>query len=67
MSEKRADVSRYGSQFDDWANEWARLENDHDKMHPDRSMCGGLGGCPMMRESYDIEQRLIELLGNWRK
>ena len=60
-------VSRYGGDFDEWAAEWARLENDHDRMHPDRDQCGGVGSCPMMREAVDIEQRLIGQLGSWRK
>lgn len=58
--------SRYGAIFDDRADEWARLENDHDKMHPDRSQCGGVGGCPMMAAAVDNEHALIELLEKWR-
>lgn len=59
--------SVYGKAFDEWAGEYARLENDHDRMHPDRSDCGGVGGCPMMREAVDIEHKLINLLDVWRK
>lgn len=59
--------SRYGAKFDEWADEWAGLENDHDRMHPDRSACGGVGRCPMMREAVDIEHRLMDLLGQWRR
>lgn len=61
------ETSRYGAHFDNLAGEWARLENDHDKMHPNRSMCGGVGSCPMMREAHDIERTLIDLLNDWRK
>jgi hypothetical protein len=58
--------SRYGRTFDQQADEWARLENEHDKMHPDRGQCGGVGGCPMMRAAVDIEHTMIMILGNWR-
>lgn len=61
-----ATSSRYGKRFDERADEWACLENDHDKMHPGRDQCGGVGGCPMMREAVGIEQSLIELLESWR-
>ena len=60
-------ASRYGSTFDQWADEWARLENEHDKMHPDRSQCGGVGGCPMMREAVDNERVLMDQLHLWRE
>lgn len=62
-----SDASRYGARFDEMADERARLENDHDKMHPDRGDCGGVGGCPMMRQAVDHEQHLVELLEKWRK
>lgn len=59
-------ASRYGAHFDQWATEWARLENDHDKMHPDRDQCGGVGACPMMMAAHENETRLIDLLVAWR-
>lgn len=34
----------------------------HDGVHPDRSECGGLGGCALMRAEHDAEQELIEAL-----
>ena len=60
-------VSKYGAHFDDRANEWRRLENDHDRMHPDRSDCGGVGACPMMRAAVHLEHQMIEILNDWRK
>ena len=63
MAEK---PSRYGRAFDNWAEEWGRLENEHDKMHPDRNDCGGVGGCPMMRAAVEAEHMMIDLLGKWR-
>ena len=63
MSDKH---SRYGATFDALADDWARLENDHDLMHPNRDLCGGVGRCPMMREAYDREQQMISTLRDWR-
>lgn len=60
-------MSEYGERFDEWAQVWAKQENDHDKMHPDRSECGGVGGCPMMASAVDIEHKLIDLLELWRR
>lgn len=59
-------ASRYGQAFDNWADEYARLEGEHDKMHPDRGDCGGVGGCPMMRAAVDAEHTMISLLNKWR-
>ncbi len=58
--------SRYGEVFDATVDEWKRLENDHDRMHPDRSDCGGVGACPMMREAVGLEHRMVEILEDWR-
>jgi hypothetical protein len=59
-------TSRYGKSFDQQADEWARLETEHDRMHPDRGQCGGVGGCPMMCAAVEIEHTMIELLDQWR-
>lgn len=60
-------TSRYGKRFDERADEWARLENAHDLMHPNRSDCGGVGGCPMMMAAVENEQSLIHWLEEWRQ
>jgi hypothetical protein len=59
-------TSRYGKAFDQQADEWARLEGEHDRMHPDRGQCGGVGGCPMMMAAVELEQWMVESLGRWR-
>ena len=57
----------YGQGFDNLAERWKWNENEHDRMHPDRSQCGGVGGCPMMREAVDFEHRMIDELEKWRR
>ena len=59
-------TSRYGKVFDQQADEWARLEGEHDRMHPDRDQCGGVGACPMMAAAVDLERNLVDSLGHWR-
>lgn len=59
-------TSRYGSQFDVFATRWAALENEHDLVHPNRSDCGGVGGCSMMRHANDLEKQMLDALDNWR-
>jgi hypothetical protein len=34
----------------------------HDTVHPDRSDCGGLGGCALLRAEYDTRQELTDTL-----
>jgi hypothetical protein len=62
----RRAVSTYGSAFDRLAQRWALFENEHDKHHPDRSRCGGVGGCPMMAAAVDLEHEMVEALSEWR-
>lgn len=57
----------YGAEFDALAQRWAAIENEHDLIHPDRSECGGVGGCTMMHASHRLEQELIDLLEPWRQ
>jgi len=59
--------SRYGKAFDQVADEWARLEDEHDRMHPDRSDCGGVGACPMMAAAVDNQHTMINILNERRK
>ena len=54
------------SQFDRLADRWAIIEDEHDKQHPDRGQCGGLGGCAMMRAEHDLERDLMLALDAWR-
>lgn len=60
-------TSEYGISFDQTVQEWARLEGEHDRMHPDRSDCGGVGSCPMMRAARDLESDMIDRLNEWRR
>lgn len=59
-------MSRYGRDFDQLADRWATLEDEHDKQHPDRAQCGGVGGCSMMAAAVDLQQEMAEQLRDWR-
>jgi hypothetical protein len=59
-------MSEYGADFDRLAAEWRTIENAHDREHPDRNECGGVGGCTMMRVANRLEQDMIEVLDAWR-
>lgn len=65
--EEGRSMSEYGSAFDRAASRWAVLENEHDKQHPDRSECGGVGGCSMMFAAVDLESAMLEALADWRE
>jgi len=60
-------VSAYGSAFDRAASRWATLENEHDKQHPDRSACGGVGRCSMRFAAVTLEHEMIDVLEDWRQ
>lgn len=57
----------YGPEFDLLAAAWANLENIHDQCHPDRSHCGGVGGCTMMAAAVDLQHKMIDALRDWRQ
>lgn len=54
--------SRYGYVFDKTVDTWAVLETEHDNIHPNRSDCGGLGACTMMRAAHDVKARMMDEL-----
>lgn len=56
----------YGPTFDALVRRWAVIENEHDKHHPDRGECGGVGGCSMMFAAHQLEDEIIEALDAWR-
>jgi hypothetical protein len=60
-------MSEYGNAFDRIAARWAVIENEHDKQHPDRGECGGIGHCSMMCAAVDLESTLIDTLRAWRQ
>jgi hypothetical protein len=60
-------TSQYGPEFDRLAEIWRVVEGEHDKQHPDRSKCGGVGGCTSMRSAVDLEQDMIGALEEWRR
>lgn len=60
-------MSQYGSEFDRRAEMWRVIENRHDLQHPDRSECGGVGGCSMMAAAYDLKEEMIDALKGWRE
>jgi hypothetical protein len=59
-------MSVYGAEFDRLAGRWGVIENEHDRVHPDRSDCGGVGSCTMMRVAVELEHWMIESLRDWR-
>lgn len=34
----------------------------HDAVHPDRNVCGGVGGCALMMTEHETEQAVIDQL-----
>lgn len=65
MSTER--VSLYGTEVDDLISRWRVIEDEHDAIHPDRSECGGVGRCSMMRAGHMLEEKIMDALGNWRR
>ena len=59
-------ASQYGAEFDRLAETWRVVENEHDKQHPDRDECGGVGGCSMMFAATGLEHEMVEALEAWR-
>lgn len=59
-------MERYPTEFDRLTETWAVIETEHDKQHPDRGMCGGVGGCSMMAAAIDLQHAMIEQLKIWR-
>lgn len=59
-------ASTYGAEFDRHAQTWRTLEGEHDKIHPCRSDCGGVGGCSLMLAAHRLEEQMIDALINWR-
>lgn len=57
----------YGAEFDDLAHRWAILENEHDREHPDRNQCGGVGGCSLMFAAKGLADEMIAALTEWRR
>lgn len=60
-------MTRYGTEFDRLADTWATIENAHDKQHPDRSECGGVGACSMMFAAVGLQHEMVDALGEWRR
>lgn len=60
-------MSEYGVVFDQLAEEWRVIENAHDREHPDRRLCGGVGGCSMMFTAVGLEHDMIDALEEWRR
>jgi hypothetical protein len=59
-------MSQYGAAFDRKAERWAAIEEEHDRQHPDRNECGGVGGCSMMYASHVLRREMVEALDEWR-
>jgi ferredoxin len=59
-------VSEYGDEFDRRVETWRVIEAEHDKEHPDRSECDGVGSCSMLAAGFRLRQEMIEALERWR-
>lgn len=59
-------MSVYGARFDSLAATWQFIENEHDKEHPDRNQCGGVGGCSLMMTAVRLQHEMIDALTEWR-
>lgn len=59
-------MSEYGSEFDRLARVWADLEQQHDRIHPDRSDCRGVGACSMMLVAHKLTEDMGDELEAWR-
>lgn len=59
-------MSEYGTEFDRLTRRWAVIENEHDRHHPDRDQCGGVGGCSMMFAAVGLEHEMVDALEEWR-
>lgn len=57
----------YGAEFERHAETWRVVENEHDTIHPDRSECGGVGGCSMMLAAHHLKEKMIDALTEWRE
>lgn len=60
-------MSQYGAEFDRKAERYSAVEAEHDRQHPDRSECGGVGACSMMFAAVTLEQEMVAALREWRK
>lgn len=60
-------ASAYGAAFDSAVHRWSVIENAHDKQHPDRSQCRGVGACSMMAAAVDLEHEMVDALDEWRR
>lgn len=40
----------------------ADVVRGHDAVHPDRDVCGGVGGCALMRAEHDAEVEVTDCL-----
>jgi hypothetical protein len=57
----------YGPLFADLVTRWTVIENEHDRLHPKRDQCGGVGGCSMMFVAVGLQQQMIDALTIWRR
>lgn len=57
----------YGAELDRLAERWRVIENEHDRHHPNRSECGGVGGCSMMFATVGLENEMVDALVGWRQ
>ena len=60
-------MSDYGAEFDRLARTWQTIEDEHDKQHPDRGECGGVGACSMMFAAVALQHQMVDALHDWRR
>jgi hypothetical protein len=60
-------MSAYGAEFDRLAERWATIESEHDRQHPDRNECCGVGACSMMFAAVGLQHEMVDALKEWRQ
>jgi len=58
----RAVADHTAENITEYIRQHADVVRGHDAVHPDRSECGGVGRCMLMRAEHDAEVRVVSRL-----
>lgn len=61
MITDRASANRAAA-LDSVMQQYVTLIRAHDHVHPDRNVCGGIGGCRLMQGEHDLEEEIAATL-----
>lgn len=62
MAPKTAPQPLLGERTLDAIRQHADVVRGHDHVHPDRNVCGGVGGCALMMAEHKAEVEVIDCL-----